>query len=115
MKGFVVALWLLGGCSLVTARATNNPRTGCSRTTARIDGAFALLGLVGMAAAITLYNVDPPTSRLDDHGNSRSLVRVTLGTTLILTVVEGVQAMYGFDVARRCREERAKLMGPASP
>ena len=102
---------VLAGCSFFTAGVTNNPRTGCSRTSARLDAGIALAGLAGIVALTANVLIDPPDP---DAHNPAMFTRVAIGGLGVLSLFEAIQASYGFGVNRRCQATRAKLQ-PAPP
>lgn len=108
MRIVAIVLLALGGCSFLTARVANDPRRECPRSLPAIDTAFAVLGLAGMVAATVWYAGTPDGQTHTDFG---AVYRGMLAATGLFTLREGAQALYGFDVAARCRTERARLLG----
>jgi hypothetical protein len=108
-----VALLLAGGCSWITARGSNDPRVGCSRTSGRIDAVIAVAGAVGVATAIALRVQDPAGE--GDHGNKGITTSLQILGGLTVAVVELIQSNYGLRVADRCEAERAKLTSSEAP
>lgn len=103
----IVLVLAAGGCSWVTARANNNPRVGCSRTTGRIDLVFAIASAAGIVSVVAYNKIDPPSE--GDHGGQRELTGLATGALLVFGLVEALQASYGLGVADRCEAGRAKL------
>ncbi len=106
MRSLVLVV-LLGGCSFVTARFGNDPRVGCSRTAGRADAGIAIVGVVGIAALAGLLAVSPPGEY--DHMGRREFTRLGMSTFMLLSMVEGFQALHGLRVASQCEADRAKL------
>jgi hypothetical protein len=111
MKVAVLALFLAGGCSWVTARAHNDPRVGCSRTPGRADAVLALAGAAVLAGAVVVRISDPPGPD-GDHGNGGLVIGLWALTGTVVALTSAVQASYGLGVADRCRAARAKLASP---
>lgn len=101
----IVLLVTMAGCSWITARANNNPRVGCSRTTGRIDLILSLASVVATVAVVAEYRIDAP---LDDHGQG-DVASLKASVLVGVGIIEALQAWYGLGVANRCEAERAKL------
>ncbi len=104
---------LLSGCSWLTARANNNPRVGCSRTSGRIDAGIALVALAGMATTIIASAANPPGE--GDHSGQGVKTSILFTTSLAAAILFVVQSSYGLRVADRCQAERAKLTMTTAP
>jgi predicted small integral membrane protein len=104
---------MLGGCSWLTARATNDPRVGCSRSAGRADAVIALVGVATLVTAIVTSVADPPGE--GDHTGKGARTKVLFSAGLGVAILEAVQSNYGLRVADRCQAERAKLTMTAAP
>lgn len=102
----VVLALSLGGCSFLTARLANDPRRECPRSIPAIDTAAAVVGFAGMVAATVWYAGTPDG---ETHTDFDAVYRGMMVTTGLFTLLEVAQAYYGFDVAAKCRAERARL------
>ena len=102
----VVLAFTLGGCSFLTARLANDPRRECSRSIPVMDAGFAVVGFAGMVAATVWY---AGVRDGETHTDYNAVYRGMLATTGLFTLLQVAQAYYGFDVAAKCRAERARL------
>ncbi|MFN0248682.1 MAG: hypothetical protein ACKV2T_17465 [Kofleriaceae bacterium] len=105
LRNCALALLLLNGCSFLSARNSNDPRVGCSRTPGRADAVLGLIGVAGFATSI--YYFGEP--EMEAHTSGNPMFVITALPSVALAVVSAVQAGYGLSVANRCEAERARI------